>query len=127
MYWGDEDFVIMRDDIYENSTPCFAYESSNIFLAMARVRGMSPFPINKMSNVRAYVHGKDADQPKIPHVHVSLGKVDNMELSFTFDCNPISGIKVPNPPFSGKVMKNIKAWILKNLELIIDEWNKENG
>jgi len=127
LYWGDEDFVIMRDDIYENSTPCFVDESSNIFLSMARVRGMSPFPINKMPNVRAYVHGKDADQHKIPHVHVSLGKGDNMELPFTFDGHPVSGISIPNPPFSGKVLKNIEEWILKNIELIMDEWKKENG
>ena len=53
LYWGDEDFIIMRDDIYENSTPCFISMSSGkvIFVSMSRIKTMSPYPDDKMSPI----------------------------------------------------------------------------
>jgi hypothetical protein len=43
------------------------------------------------------------------------------------DGKPIPSISVPNPLFSSKVLKNTENWILKNIQLIADEWNKKNG
>ena len=130
LYWGDEDFVIMRDDIYECSFPYSAVVTASgsiTFLSMARINDMSKFPIEAFApNIRAYVHGKDSDKHKVPHVHIKVSKDAIGEVPFTFEGIPIQGITPVNPPFSGKVLKKIKEWVLANLPAIQAEWEKEN-
>jgi hypothetical protein len=129
LYWGDEDFIIMNDDIYEESFPYSAIVSSGMttFLSMARVRDMSVFPHKRIaSNLRVFVHGKDADRHKVPHVHIVYGQKDTRIVPLTLDGVPVSGVTPANPPFTGKLLKLLRQWVLSNQKAIITEWNKEN-
>ena len=129
LYWGDEnkhtDHQVFRDSIYDFSFPFFAIVSSSgmiVSLSMARVTEMSPFPVKNLENtVQVFVHGKDADRHKLPHVHINFHTSNE---PFKLDGTPI--LALPNPPYSGKILKAIRAWISANLNHIADEWNKEN-
>jgi len=130
LYWGDEDFIIMKDDVYELSFPYSAIVSpagNPMFLSIVQVENMTTFPIRKIAlDIHVYVHGKDADRHKEPHIHIYLGVEQTNSIPFKIDGLPISGMHPPNPPYSRKILRNIQRWIVNNHEAIIVAWNKEN-
>jgi hypothetical protein len=130
LYWGDEEFIIMRDAIYDSSFPFSAIVTASglSFLSMSRVKVTTPFPIAKLAfSTRMFVHGNEANSKSHGvHVHVMLNNTID-QFPFKLDgISAIPGLEPPNPLFSGKVRKAITKWISDNLPEIVKEWNKEN-
>jgi len=126
VYWGkDDDFGIMNDSIYDFSFPFSAIVSTSGViqsLSMAWVRKVSEFPISRLKNsIRMYVHGKEADQHKLPHVHIDYKKT---RIPFTLD-GAVIGSNLPSV-IRGPVKQAIKEWIVKSREGIAEEWNRQN-
>jgi len=125
IYWGDHDFDIMNDTLYDFSFPFSAVVSSSgsiQSLSLAWVRDTTPFPIrNLVFSVRAYVHGRGEDRHHEPHVHIDF---NNTRIPFKLDGSPLA--EAPNPPYTGKFLKKLKIWLHENLAKIVEYWNKEN-
>ena len=140
IFWGNEeddtDHQIFHDSLWWGSIPFVAMVSAGgkphhstltgygTFqnFPFVLVRDMPPFPIDCIKySVFAYVHAKDANCHEEPHVHINLEKT---VFPFKMDGTPI--LNVPNVPYTGKILKNIKKWILDNIYLISEAWNKEN-
>ena len=127
IYWGekDDEFGIMNDSIYDFSFPFSAVVSTSgqiMSLSFAWVKHLFvPFPIQKLiNNVRMYVHGREEDRHKLPHVHVDY---QNTRTPFDLNGNPIG-----KPPLviKGAISRAIKKWIPANRSEISEEWNKQN-
>jgi len=126
IYWGDRDFVMMQDDLYEESFPYSAIVTSSgiqTFLSMSQIKNMTPFPMKNAPVIRAYTHADEIGKHKAPHVHIIIG---NNDTSLLFDGSPAPNITPPDPPFNGKMMKRIRKWLLENRAKVIEMWNKEN-
>jgi len=130
IYWGDEDkstdHQIFRDSIYDFSFPFLAIVSSSgqiVSLSMSRVKGVTDFPIRNQEKLPVpFVHANEADRHKFPHVHINYKTTDE---PFKLDGTPINS-SINNPPYSGKILKVFKKWIIDNRTAIVEEWNKEN-
>jgi len=129
LYWGDEDYIIMVDDIYDDSFPFLAIVNTSSqtieFLSMAVIKDMAVFPIKNIKLIKAAVHGKELGKHHEPHVHIIYG---NYNAPFKFDGTPISMALIDKRQFDGSMLKAIKKWITdpSNHAKIIAEWNKTN-
>jgi hypothetical protein len=120
IYWGDEDYSIGYDTLYESSFPYSDIVSSvasatSVFRSFGRYLKVDrPFPM------ALYAHDESKCPHKTPHTHV---KFDNQDVPFDFEgtCLLPAG-----SPFKSKVTKSIKQLISDNLALAVAEWNKEN-
>ena len=114
IWWGDEDWIVGHDSIYNMSFPMSQFVSS-IFLSMGVVdHRTEPFE----GWIKIYSN-EDRTGHKEPHAHVEY---KDKKLLFAL----YGGLLVPEPTVPSDVVSMLDEWFQKNRKIAIDEWNKWN-
>jgi len=114
IWWGDEDWIVGHDSLYNMSTPVTQFASSS-FLSMGVVdHRKEPFEgwIRINGNEGTTGH-------KEPHAHVEY---EGKKFLFAL----CGGLLVPEPTVSKSVIDMLDEWVQKNKKICVEEWNRWN-
>jgi hypothetical protein len=121
--WGDDDYTIGYDSLYNVSFPYSDLISvlsiQSISLGRIAMAGDSdPYPIS------LWAHDEMTCSHNDPHIHVVYGRPSssNKGIPFSFDGKCL----IDKNPFNSKVNKFIRIMLKVNFLKSIQEWNKNN-
>jgi len=114
VWWGDEDWIVGRDSLYNTSFP-ISHFTSSLFMSMGIVDHRTE-PFEGWIKVR----GNEATTGhKEPHAHV-----DYKDEEYLFALS--GGLLKPAPDLTKSTIDELDAWVTKNRRIAVEEWNKWN-